>query len=149
MNKGMKNDFKDDKLRWDLLPLKEIEDIVKVYTEGAKKYSDNSWQLLDNGYDRYKAALFRHLVLFEKGEEIDSETGCRHLAQVAWNAIAMLYHSKHKTPENLIKALDKRIEEKIDCCNSILDNINKYEHNEGESRTRDIDIPENAGQGSI
>ena len=62
MNKGMKNDFKDDKLRWDLLPLKEIEDIVKVYTEGAKKYSDNSWQLLDNGYDRYKAALFRHLV---------------------------------------------------------------------------------------
>lgn len=66
MNKGMKNDFKDDKLRWDLLPLKEIEDIVKVYTEGAKKYSDNSWQLLDNGYDRYKAALFRHLVLFEK-----------------------------------------------------------------------------------
>lgn len=36
MNKGMKNDFKDDKLRWDLLPLKEIEDIVKVYTEGAK-----------------------------------------------------------------------------------------------------------------
>ena len=46
MNKGMKNDFKDDKLRWDLLPLKEIEDIVKVYTEGAKKYSDNSWQFL-------------------------------------------------------------------------------------------------------
>lgn len=146
MNKGMKNDFKDDKLRWDLLPLKEIEDIVKVYTEGAKKYSDNSWQLLDNGYDRYKAALFRHLVLFEKGEEIDSETGCRHLAQVAWNAIAMLYHSKHKTPEDLIKALDKRIEEKIDSCNSILDNINKYEHNEGESGTRDSYIPEDAGE---
>jgi hypothetical protein len=56
----------------------------------------------------------------------------------------MLYHSKHKTPENLIKALDKRIEEKIDCCNSILDNINKYEHNEGESRTRDSDISEDA-----
>lgn len=45
MNKGMKNDFKDDKLRWDLLPLKEIEDIVKVYTEGAK-----STQIIHGSY---------------------------------------------------------------------------------------------------
>lgn len=89
---GMKYD--SDKLRWDLLPLKEIEDIVKVYTEGAKKYAPNSWQNLPDGYDRYKAAMFRHLVEFEKGNEIDEETGCLHLAQVAWNAIAMLYYSK-------------------------------------------------------
>lgn len=39
-----KNDRADGKLRWDLLPLAEIEDIVRVYTEGAKKYADNSWQ---------------------------------------------------------------------------------------------------------
>lgn len=58
----------------------------------------------------------------------------------------MLYHSKHKTPEDLIKALDERIEEKIDSCNSILDIINKYEHNEGESRTGDSDISEDAGE---
>lgn len=94
--KGIKNDFKDDKLRWDLLPLEEIEDIVKVYHQGAKKYADNSWQNLDNGYQRYKAAMFRHLIEYEKGNDIDEETGCRHLAQVAWNAIAMLYFSKHK-----------------------------------------------------
>ena len=93
---GIKNDFKDDKLRWDLLPLEEIEDIVKVYHQGAKKYADNSWQNLDNGYQRYKAAMFRHLIEYEKGNDIDEETGCRHLAQVAWNAIAMLYFSKHK-----------------------------------------------------
>lgn len=94
--KGIKNDFKDDKLRWDLLPLEEIEDIVKVYHQGAKKYADNSWQNLENGYQRYKAAMFRHLIEYEKGNEIDEETGCRHLAQVAWNAIAMLYFSKNK-----------------------------------------------------
>lgn len=94
--KGIKNDFKDDKLRWDLLPLEEIEDIVKVYHQGAKKYADNSWQNLENGYQRYKAAMFRHLIEYEKGNDIDEETGCRHLAQVAWNAIAMLYFSKHK-----------------------------------------------------
>ena len=83
MKQGIKNDFKDNKLRWDLLPLEELEDIVKVYTEGSKKYGVNTWQLLKDGYSRYKAALFRHLVLFEKGEEMDNETGCRHLAQVA------------------------------------------------------------------
>ena len=94
MKKGKKNDYLDGKLRWDLLPLKEIEDIVRVYTAGAKKYGDNNWQYLDDGYNRYKAALFRHLLEYEKGNEIDEETGCLHLAQVAWNAIAMLYYNK-------------------------------------------------------
>ena len=32
MKEGKKNDYQDGKLRWDLLPLEEIEDIVKLYT---------------------------------------------------------------------------------------------------------------------
>jgi hypothetical protein len=90
-----KNDRQDDKLRWDLLPLETIEEIVKVYHEGAKKYGENTWQNLDDGYNRYKGAMMRHLVAHEKGEIFDEETGCRHLAQVAWNAIAMLHCSFH------------------------------------------------------
>lgn len=96
MKKSVKNDYKDHKLRWDLLPLSEIEDIVAVYTAGADKYGPNRWQHLDDGYNRYKAALFRHLLEYEKGNEIDEETGCKHLAQCCWNAIAMLYLSKNK-----------------------------------------------------
>lgn len=97
-----KNDRIDDKLRWDLLPLEDVEDIVQVYHEGSKKYGANTWQGLEEGYNRYKAAMFRHLLLHEKGEIFDPETGCRHLAQVAWNAIAMLHISKtkHKDKEN-------------------------------------------------
>lgn len=124
---GKKNDFLDKKLRWDLLPLGEIEDIVKVYTAGSIKYGDNNWQNLDNGYQRYKAAMLRHLLEYEKGNTIDEDTGCHHLAQVAWNAIAMLWISKHTfrkaTVEDLSKALDERIEEKINSCNDILDKI--------------------------
>lgn len=93
---SIKNDFKDDKLRWDLLPLDEIEDIVRVYHAGAKKYGADKWQNLPDGIRRYKAALLRHLMEFEKGNEIDEETGCYHLAQCAWNAIAMLHISKNK-----------------------------------------------------
>lgn len=90
-----KNDRADGKLRWDLLPLAEIEDIVRVYTEGAKKYADNSWQDIPDGFNRYFAATMRHLVAYAKGERFDSDTGCMHLAQVAWNAIALLYYDKH------------------------------------------------------
>lgn len=92
---GMKNDFLDDKPRWDLLPLKEIADLVDVYTAGAKKYAPNNWQKLADGYNRYKAAMFRHLLAYEKGERIDPDTKCMHLAQVAWNAIAMLWMDKN------------------------------------------------------
>lgn len=124
---GKKNDFKDGKLRWDLLPLEEIEDIVKVYTAGSKKYGDNTWQKLPDGIERYKAALLRHLVEYEKGITIDKETNCYHLAQVAWNAIAMLHLSKREKNSSyrigLLKGLDERIEEKIDSCNKILDEI--------------------------
>ena len=91
-----KNDRLDDKLRWELLPLEDVEDIVRVYTAGAKKYGPDQWQNLPDGIRRYKAALLRHLVEFDKGNEIDEETGCRHLAQVAWNAIAMLHISKQQ-----------------------------------------------------
>ena len=93
-NTSIKNDRKDDKLRWELLPLEDIEDIVKVYTEGAKKYGPNSWQNLEDGYNRYKAAAFRHLLEYEKGNEFDEETGCRHLAQAVWNLLACLHISK-------------------------------------------------------
>ena len=90
-----KDDRADGKLRWDLLPLAEIEDIVRVYTEGAKKYADNSWQDIPDGFNRYLGATMRHLVAYTKGERFDSDTGCMHLAQVVWNAIAMLYYDKH------------------------------------------------------
>lgn len=91
---GMKNDKLDDKTRWELMPLDCLEDIARVYTEGAKKYGDNTWQNLENGYERYKGALLRHLYAAES-ETFDEETGCRHLAQAAWNIIALLWISKH------------------------------------------------------
>ena len=95
-NTSKKNDRIDDKPMWELLPLQDIEDVVKVYTAGAKKYGPDKWQDLPDGYKRYKAALFRHLVEYEKGNWLDPETGCIHLAQVAWNAIAMLHIEKER-----------------------------------------------------
>ena len=35
MNDSRKNDRKDNKPMWELLPLSDLEDVVKVYTFGA------------------------------------------------------------------------------------------------------------------
>lgn len=99
MSTGVKNDFKDKKLRWDLLPLPLIEEIVRVYTFGSIKYGDNTWQTLHDGLNRYKAALLRHLVSTDKGEVNDPESGLNHLAHVAWNAIAMLHFKMEELNE--------------------------------------------------
>lgn len=85
--------YDQGKLRWDLLPLNLIEKVVEIYTFGAEKYGANTWQNLEDGYNRYKAAMFRHLMEFEKGSVIDDESGCHHLAHMCWNSIAMLYMS--------------------------------------------------------
>lgn len=88
---AIKNDRKDNKLMWELLPLDVIEEVVRVYTFGARKYGPNKWQNLEDGYNRYKAALLRHLTLIDQGQHFDSESGLLHASQVAWNAIALCY----------------------------------------------------------
>lgn len=87
---SVKNDRQDNKVMMDLLPWAELEEIAKVFTAGAKKYGPNRWQNLPNGYERYKGAMLRHLTEVEKGNAIDTDTGCMHAAQVAVNAIFML-----------------------------------------------------------
>lgn len=75
--------------------MEEIEDIVRVYHAGAKKYGPNKWQNLDNGFERYRAAAARHIMAYLKGERMDKETNVHHLAAAAWNVITMLWYDKH------------------------------------------------------
>lgn len=85
--------FDGDKARVDLLldgcP-KAIEAVSQVLTFGAKKYADHSWQGVDKGPSRYKAALLRHLLAHAAGERLDSESGLSHLAHAACNAMFIL-----------------------------------------------------------
>ena len=95
-----KNDRIDGKLRWELLPLDLIELIVEVFHFGAQKYEPNTWQKLEDGEDRYRAALFRHLVAHEKGELRDPESGLLHAQHMAWNAIAVMYFAREKAKQH-------------------------------------------------
>lgn len=74
---GTKHDKEKD--RWDLLPLDVIQWVVKVLTFGAAKYEPNNWQNVENGVERYFAALMRHLVAWRGGERLDQESKLPHL----------------------------------------------------------------------
>lgn len=69
---------------------KALQEVCKVGTYGAQKYSDNGWMQVPDGQSRYTDALMRHLMKEAEGEEIDPETNLRHAAQVAWNALSRL-----------------------------------------------------------
>jgi hypothetical protein len=97
---GLKNDYIDNKLRWELLPIEEIEEIIKVLSFGAKKYTPNNWKLVDNGIERYYAALMRHIAAWRKGEELDTDSGFKHLSHAACNLIFLLYLTK-KNKDNV------------------------------------------------
>lgn len=80
----------DNKLRYHLLPPKELAQVVEILTFGAEKYGEGNWQKCDN-IDRYVDALYRHLEAWRQGERLDTESGKSHLAHVATNALFILY----------------------------------------------------------
>ncbi len=96
--------YSKGKLRYDLLPQEAIEEIVKVYTNGANKYSDfddDGNMIYDAGFNWRKgqnwlelvACAKRHIAEFEKGEDFDPDPEMKktlHLANACWNLMAVL-----------------------------------------------------------
>lgn len=78
LGKGQKHD--DEKPMYNLLPANAIDSMAKVMTFGASKYAPNSWQMVDNPIERYRAALLRHTFAMQRGELIDDESGLPHSA---------------------------------------------------------------------
>ena len=84
-----KKDFKVKKygiinyvIRKELLPKKAIDEIIKVLSYGAEKYSPDNWKYVKPFKLRYMKALLRHLFQwFVLKEKYDKETGLHHLAQ--------------------------------------------------------------------
>jgi Domain of unknown function (DUF5664) len=70
-----------------------LEEVARVTTKGAEKYTPGGWATVPNGADRYMEAFARHMISLGKGEEYDlgeGGTGCLHKAQAIWNLLASL-----------------------------------------------------------
>lgn len=92
-NKNGAIKFDSDKLRWDLLPYDCIEELAKIISYGEMKYGEHNWQGVE--WDRYFAALMRHLIARKNGELKDPESGLDHLSHVMCNAMFMLWIDKN------------------------------------------------------
>lgn len=85
---GARRDTQTDKPRPDLLSPFALERVAWVYARGAEKYGDRNWEQ-GMPYSRYLASAERHLMQFKQGD-VDED----HLAQAAWNLLAILHHQE-------------------------------------------------------
>jgi hypothetical protein len=98
---GIKYD--DGKLRWSLLPLEEIEQVIDVLEFGAKKYKEDNWKkvaLEENGAKRYFNACLRHVISSFKGEILDKESKKSHLAHAICCLLFWLWLENQKGKSN-------------------------------------------------
>ena len=104
---------KDDlgKLRWDLLPIEQIEQVVAVLTHGAIKYGDYNWQMVSNPGPRYYAAAMRHIVDWKKNKIKDSDSNIAHLAHAICCLLFLMWFDDlqkiENIPINILKAAAK------------------------------------------
>lgn len=93
--------FDGEKPRMELLPMEALEEISKVLTFGAKKYTTqgengeidgaNNWRL-GFAWGRLQGSLLRHMSKFQQGEDIDPESGLPHLAHAGCCILFLLSH---------------------------------------------------------
>jgi hypothetical protein len=85
---GTKHD--DGKADLSLLPKVGLEAEAKALMFGEKKYGRYSYTM---GFDSHRlvAAAMRHIVAYQDGEDLDSESGLSHLAH-AKACLAMMIH---------------------------------------------------------
>jgi uncharacterized HAD superfamily protein len=108
--------FNDGKTRYDLLPPFAVDQLAKVMTKGAEKYADRNWEK-GMKWSTVLASLKRHIAAFERGEDIDPETGLLHIAHAMCNAAFLaeyykIYPEGDDRPHNYLK--DKKIGLDID-----------------------------------
>lgn len=74
--------------RCDLIPADALMELARVYGEGAKKYEDNNY-LKGYPWSWSLASLWRHILRWMLGEDVDPETGCHHLMHAAWHCFTL------------------------------------------------------------
>lgn len=92
MGEFMKNDLKDNKPMMHLIETRFKEELAMLLTLGGFKYDFNNWKLAKkNEVIKYRDALERHMLAWDSGELIDTDTGLPHTIAIAFNSMALHY----------------------------------------------------------
>lgn len=83
------------KIRPTLVPASLIEAVAAIREYGCSKYNDpENWKRVEP--ERYRDALYRHLLAYLKGEKNDKESGLPHLWHLACNAAFLIEMEQEK-----------------------------------------------------
>lgn len=93
MSGGTKYD--QGKPRMGLLPSVSLEEVAKVLTAGAAKYSAFNW-MKGIEFDRLYDAAQRHLTAWNKGQDVDPETKITHLAHASCCILFLIWMQKFR-----------------------------------------------------
>lgn len=85
----------EGKAQHSFIPPKALEEVAKVLTFGAVKYSPYSWTKVESS--RYLDATLRHLNQTRDGDNKDAESGLSHLAHAITNLMFLLERELDKS----------------------------------------------------
>lgn len=93
LEKGSGARYNNGKADLSLIPLWTLEDEAKVWMYGKKKYAAWNWA---KGMDWSipLACALRHISAWQRGEELDHESGLPHLAHAICNLRMLTLYSK-------------------------------------------------------
>ena len=87
--------FSKGKLKWSLLPISVLEEVIKVLMWGARKYGDNNW-MRGTEWSEYYNSGQRHRAAFWSGEDKDSESKLYHLSHSIVDDMFLLWYTIFK-----------------------------------------------------
>jgi hypothetical protein len=64
--------------------------VAKVLTFGIEKYGRDNWHQVENLETRYMDAALRHINAYQRGEQLDPESGENHLAHAVCSLMFIL-----------------------------------------------------------
>lgn len=93
--------YNSGKLRLELIPTHALQEVAKVFTYGASKYTvkDAEGKVLVDGSDNWRkgqpwmsvlASAKRHIESFVSGEDLDPESGALHLSHAVTNLLFII-----------------------------------------------------------
>jgi len=99
MDVGLK--FDEGKQEYYAMPLVLLKPLADVFKAGEKKYKIfNCLKPFEDPERRFYNSLMRHLEVSQINPlAIDKDTGCYHLAQVAFSALLRLHNCLEKSKE--------------------------------------------------
>lgn len=72
-----------------LLVFRGLDEVARVGEFGAKKYGQFNY-MGGSSYMRFLGSCARHLAAFIRGEDVDKESGCSHLAHLVFDCLMVL-----------------------------------------------------------